>query len=962
MPHPGHHLKSAKIDFNGLQGVPVGPRRVLQTDTYRPCELPQGSRERRDFLIAGSVYQTPENCLAGGSADLRLPTLHSLAPTSTALHQSESCSPIDGSTTSELSATKRGLCHVCQTDTAHDVDPLLRCSDCPRLYHRRCHPKYPDCNNLSWECYRCTKKYKTQHNQASEIVAATSGVTAADGYGMDLSVFRKEQKKPPAVWPAADIAVSSEPTESFAKNSRTLQTAPATKPSATVLHTKNKPTQDNELLTDEEDNELVAKGFKHAADEQLAQATTASNIGKPGLVQTKDLINRAESLADVSQLGRDTVRSPLRDIKRVSVGDGEKRAGEHCNVSENRQKLSQPAPEIQSKGGRLLNASVDDLTGAGKVHKRNGIPETAEAQATSDTVALSCTPNNLETKSTMPERKSEQSSKDGTRDAVNGVTQRTKIAKPGPRSSKTTPSRCAQCQRPIAHDPRGLNNMCSKCKATLSVLSAPDQVGPPHNSAAEGQHSSTPATVLEGSQVAKVASIISADSDVARNSKIFLPKQPTDVVARGVTMTAASNDVGTVVNQDGSLTTFATNPERRSPAKATKRKFCRRPAMDEYDLGDSESRPKGTYERLIGMALCAAPDHTLGGDAIVQWVADNIPNYSTKSQLWQKSLKAIMTLQSVGYKHSKGLWSVVDDDFPGNKLYKLEPGQLDKMMHWSPELGRPASRYEAAGGLEDIINAETTAKPSVAREVVQDTTGVIYAGNCGNGNRVGEIRALTETSDDEPLAHKRRKVSAQRSVATAHQADQVDATDIDTIDKSDLMSSKSMSVEEPKLSSSDIAPHATHESKKSHPRPSRIQPPVDDFSAISLFEEWPEYDPKRRPHLPDYGTATAVHRRKKRRQDGKSLPSVHDSWFNTQPIVHKQAHLLGRARPSAKFDWSLEPQQETLVECKTIEEVFDLPPHPIPVLSEGHLAYRDGLLNEDDVLPRAKIVYKTGYA
>lgn len=65
-------------------------------------------------------------------------------------------------TRSDGSRIKRDRCHRCDGEAVPGSSALVRCSTCPRRYHRRCHQDFPIPTNLTetpaWSCASCVKK------------------------------------------------------------------------------------------------------------------------------------------------------------------------------------------------------------------------------------------------------------------------------------------------------------------------------------------------------------------------------------------------------------------------------------------------------------------------------------------------------------------------------------------------------------------------------------------------------------------------------------------------------------------------------------------------------------------------------------------------------------------------------------------------------------------------------------
>lgn len=146
-----------------------------------------------------------------------------------------------------------------------------------------------------------------------------------------------------------------------------------------------------------------------------------------------------------------------------------------------------------------------------------------------------------------------------------------------------------------------------------------------------------------------------------------------------------------------------------------------------------------------------------------------------------------------------------------------------------------------------------------------------------------------------------------------------------------------------------------------------------DYSALSLFEEWPEYDPSRN-NFHKAAKLAEIKARPRRKQRFR-MPLTRDPWVEPRPPPDLRAQS-SRQSP-ASFDrtvrtpskmqkifnpWQSETGEANEIVYETWEEFFDLPTNPIPILQDGQLAYRDGMHNDDGMLRRAKMIFKTGYA
>ncbi|KAK3110662.1 hypothetical protein LTR53_014826, partial [Teratosphaeriaceae sp. CCFEE 6253] len=146
------------------------------------------------------------------------------------------------------------------------------------------------------------------------------------------------------------------------------------------------------------------------------------------------------------------------------------------------------------------------------------------------------------------------------------------------------------------------------------------------------------------------------------------------------------------------------------------------------------------------------------------------------------------------------------------------------------------------------------------------------------------------------------------------------------------------------------------------------------YTARSLFEEWPEYDPKNRLDVP--AKTEEIKKRPTRKQMfgkaamysrlGGTVTCANSDTADDEKRVGDQGDdgTLGRRTRSPKKPVSyaaLPALEEAVHEVKTMEEFFGLPCKPIPVVHKGQLAYRDGTRDVKGRLPRAGVFYNTGY-
>jgi hypothetical protein len=153
--------------FEGRQIAYPEPIRSLET---RAVAASATSEETNAHAYTSS--QALSHNLFGDSSEG--PRTHDNAPTALNVSQlslrsdrDETGSMVSGITPSDSSRTvKRDRCHRCSGDAPPGASKLVRCSMCPRQYHRRCHrdPVIPAhlADDHTWRCARCVKKGRTQ--------------------------------------------------------------------------------------------------------------------------------------------------------------------------------------------------------------------------------------------------------------------------------------------------------------------------------------------------------------------------------------------------------------------------------------------------------------------------------------------------------------------------------------------------------------------------------------------------------------------------------------------------------------------------------------------------------------------------------------------------------------------------------------------------------------------------------
>lgn len=142
------------------------------------------------------------------------------------------------------------------------------------------------------------------------------------------------------------------------------------------------------------------------------------------------------------------------------------------------------------------------------------------------------------------------------------------------------------------------------------------------------------------------------------------------------------------------------------------------------------------------------------------------------------------------------------------------------------------------------------------------------------------------------------------------------------------------------------------------------------FGEGAFFRAWPEYDPDRNEQRELEKRAKIAEI--KARLPRKKVFGLVSSRIGKEGVgsmsslaVPTDADAVGPAntmRRRATQDVTMwDADDDSPQPFDTLEELFGMPQQMIPVVHDNQLAYRDGARNPDGSLPRAKIIYKTGY-
>ncbi|KAI7214856.1 hypothetical protein KC343_g8679 [Hortaea werneckii] len=461
-------------------------------------------------------------------------------------------------------------------------------------------------------------------------------------------------------------------------------------------------------------------------------------------------------------------------------------------------------------------------------------------------------------------------------------------------------------------------------------------------------------------------------------------------------------------------------------SRPTKRK--RRNFTDGNFPGNSHARAKGSYIRLIGMALCDAPDHRLQLRGIAAWIAENIPSYDLGVGNWEHGLE--VTLRAHVGDRGKMMFKTVDfkpgadDDRHGNKeWYKMHEALASTHERWDSGLKQAVSPLFASfGEATEVVDAAQREKASdeehsVRRENTPNDhqyeeadpikapkhgSGKAQAAKCLNGqigsrpgmpsmtdladptkhvevdeNAASENTRVAEDSEDEPLHAVRRRYPVPEAQMKAPEPKLERAQGIPSSKERlstpvNVPTEAGCAAETLQKTSTWGTPTSSAAGDDQSPLELVTQDEDDEtHTALSLFDEWPEYHPARQ--LDRRAKMAEIKGRPSRKAmfgkpalysrlgSGEALQSGHSMNEIRDPSTEKPSE---KQAPSArKVAHSIDPfpAERNVVYYDTLEEFFGLPRNPVPVMHNGQLAYRDGTKDHSSRVRKAQAYFPTGF-
>lgn len=413
----------------------------------------------------------------------------------------ETNSLASGVTQSDGSRVKRNKCHRCKGEPAPGLSTLVRCSTCPREYHRRCHqdPAIPAdlADDHTWSCARCFKKGRTASHTRKDDGDKSSfqpGLLGAETNSQstrlpDKDVHEYLDSHVPLVCHDKDPPVTEAPRSDSKSPQNEIERSVATNinPDASII---------NEDSAHSDADDLVARSFA-ATEIQSRLNTRSQKSGKLKITRTKlpppapttvaqqperasspvlpesseatsSATHMTNTNVNAAQVSEAIVRNSVADLRALAyerhqstIGSGIKERGasedqsRHFAPSKLNDLANQP-PQPQTRR-RRESIPAAPLLSTSKTEKE--IPESPEEVRRSDlsSAKTAMTPHLLVRQSSATFEPVERPS--GSDPMLDEKPPNLK----GPRPPSAI-GRCGICQKKIPPGPSGKNKLCSGCK------------------------------------------------------------------------------------------------------------------------------------------------------------------------------------------------------------------------------------------------------------------------------------------------------------------------------------------------------------------------------------------------------------------------------------------------------------------------------------------------------------------
>lgn len=465
----------------------------------------------------------------------------------------ETGSLASGVTRSDGSRVKRDRCHRCKGDAVPGASTLVRCSTCPRQYHRRCHPdpKIPDplVDDHIWSCAPCVKKGragKEKPRQDSSKPISNPKMSVPETDTVPERVPDKEQRVQATSHSPVTMDVnnaSNTPLDLLRSDSKSPQNE-FERQGDTPANTKSSITKDEHAVLSDADD-LVAKSFA-AAEDQLESRARSQKSGKLKITRTKLPPKPRTTTPQQSPIeafpvqGSTTVanlpptessNSSNKDADTVEVVARNSVADLRALAHERHQTAIKNGPEghFVSEEQRRLHAASSNQARSSPANQPPDESRPPQQPVISKPTSAASTVSKHTAEPEIPEspdevRRGELKSDKMTRDPRlmarprGAVSQSPVIShgsliqaeKPPTMVRPTVPSvvKCEICQKKILKGPSGKNTLCSACKKDVAAAAAAE--GPVNAKLAPW----TSATIPLHKSVAPVANMVASPTKV----------------------------------------------------------------------------------------------------------------------------------------------------------------------------------------------------------------------------------------------------------------------------------------------------------------------------------------------------------------------------------------------------------------------------------------------------------------
>nr|OQO26625.1 hypothetical protein B0A51_06687 [Rachicladosporium sp. CCFEE 5018] len=457
------------------------------------------------------------------------------------------------------------------------------------------------------------------------------------------------------------------------------------------------------------------------------------------------------------------------------------------------------------------------------------------------------------------------------------------------------------------------------------------------------------------------------------------------------------------------------------------------PAWTEEDLarikdqlGDSHKRPRRTARfPLVGMALASATGYRLQSVGVNKWVADNIPTYKLGEGDWENSLTALLSTgqsrgPNIGYWRQYE-WTVGSGGIGTGCWWELLPGKVDEMWHWDTQRKQPIQpRRALSSGPTGISTRKEQPQHTVRsrkRKIGSQAASSLESSRADTplAEKLSKLYGSLSTrdtpltgytsSEEEPIVKKRRKLTPSASTTTlSSKSTPVPAkTKIPMLvikperpPRANMIERKATTSEKPAVVPDSATVRQSTGPADMKPRPHLVfiqdgkkkpvlattaeetglatyiaqQGPQLDFSARSLFTEWPEYHPC---HASSSTTPSTRLTRKQlcgkpacySRLEPFHLPVQAASPVKRSTVSpEKRPRAIVDAQPDDPYPWEEDGTDDggERREVASFEQLLGLSEDPVmKILYEGDLAFKEEVRMESGRLARGLGVYVTGY-